>query len=496
MSKFFKFFAVLIVAITFEHSSLIVATAFADEQRAHSSSRPKDIDKVKKAIVTIAARVPVTAYRNAGSWTGTGFIVDLERGLLMTNNHVVGRASAGNYYVTFHNGQQAEAKAIYYDAYADFAVMQVNPSELPEDVISITFAKKAPNNGDEVFIVGNTEAQGFSFHSGYLSDLYDINGEMPQGSYVINMNTTGGASGSPIINADNRAIGILYGGGKTHALALKQQYLEHALKAIAAGEIPKRQHIGVIFSLYSLDKAVKHRDFPKEKMENYIKKNPNSRNRAIVIRSVLSGSPAQGILQQGDIIWEINDMEVAADLASLDHMLNKAGSKVKLTIYRNGKKMTLEVATYDLNERKVSRMFDFAGALFFEADDFVSYLSGAPLGSVCAANVQTGSSFSAIPEMFVQDYKSIYRIVVNELNGSTVRKLDDLVQASKAAIQKKYVNLVYTNYQPYRPEFNSDVMFNSAHESLVVDITFDAIDNKPRLIRFDPKLHDWVSDEI
>ena len=44
---------------------------------------------------------------------------------------------------------------------------------------------------------------------------------MPQGSYVINMNSTGGASGSPVLNNDNKAVGVLYGGGKTHSLALK-----------------------------------------------------------------------------------------------------------------------------------------------------------------------------------------------------------------------------------------------------------------------------------
>ena len=103
---------------------------------------------------------------------------------------------------------QAEAKVAYYDHYADFAILKINPQELPEQVEKIEFSNKEPSLGDEVFIVGNTEDQGFSFHSGYLSDLFDINGQMPQGSYVINMNTTGGASGSPVINSESKAIGI------------------------------------------------------------------------------------------------------------------------------------------------------------------------------------------------------------------------------------------------------------------------------------------------
>ena len=181
--------------------------------KASGTVKVKDIEKIKKAIVTINSRVSVSAYQNTGSWSGTGFIADLEKGFIVTNNHVVGRAAVGTYFITFHNGQQAEAKVAYYDHYADFAILKINPQELPEQVEKIEFSNKEPSLGDEVFIVGNTEDQGFSFHSGYLSDLFDINGQMPQGSYVINMNTTGGASGSPVINSESKAIGILYGGG-------------------------------------------------------------------------------------------------------------------------------------------------------------------------------------------------------------------------------------------------------------------------------------------
>ena len=190
-----------------------------------SAEKIKDLEKIKQAIVTINSRVPVAAYQNTGSWSGTGFIADLKKGFIITNNHVVGRAAVGTYFITFHNGQQAEAKVAYYDQYADFAILKINPEELPSQIDKIEFSSKKPTLGDEVFIVGNTEDQGFSFHNGYLSDLFDISGQMPQGSYVINMNTTGGASGSPIINSENKAIGVLYGGGKTHALALKSSYV-------------------------------------------------------------------------------------------------------------------------------------------------------------------------------------------------------------------------------------------------------------------------------
>lgn len=465
---------------------------------AVANDKIKDIEKVRKAIVTINSRVPVSAYQNTGSWSGTGFIVDTKDGYLVTNNHVVGRASVGTYFITFHNGKQAEAKVAYYDMYADFAILKVNPDDFPEEIESISFTNEMPKLGTDVFIVGNTEGLGFSFHSGYLSDLYDINGDMPQGSYVINMNSAGGASGSPVLNSENNAIGVLYGGGKTHSIALKGSYVQHVLSQLKSNKLtPVRNHIGVITTLYSLDKAVKHRGFSKDEMEKYIKEFPDSRNRVIVVHSVLPGGTAESIIKPGDILWEINGKKIAADLTVFDLGMNNAKSdKISLTIIRDGKKINKNIRLYNIEKNKVSRMLDFAGGLFFEADDFVSSKSGVPIGSVALANVQTGSSFSSIPEMFVQDYKSVYRLWIKSLNGNVVNNLAELISATNKAIADKYINIEYRNFQPYYPSFAPDRGFISSHKDLMQDITFDSIDTKPRIIKFDQQKSEWVSEDI
>jgi S1-C subfamily serine protease len=483
MLKFLKVFA-----ITFLY---LASASYANE------SKIKEIEKIRKAIVTVNSRVPVSAYQNTGSWSGTGFIVDGKKGFLVTNNHVVGRASVGTYFITFHNGQQAEAKVVYYDQYADFAIMQINPQEFPTEFEIVEFSNEIPKLGSNVFIVGNTEGQGFSFHDGYLSDLYEINGEMPQGSYVINMNSTGGASGSPILNLENKAIGILYGGGKTHSLGLKGEYVTHVLEKLQANALPSRKHIGVITELYSLDKAVKHRHFSKEEMDNYIKEFPDARNRAIIVRKVLPGATAEGEILPGDILWQVEGKKISADLRLLDLALSNANTdRIKLSVIRDGKKIEKELGLYDLEKNKISKMLDFAGGLFFEADDFVAAKSGIPIGSVALANVQTGSSFSSIPEMFVQDYKSIYRIQIKSINGTKINSLAELTSATNKAIKQKYVNLEYMNFQPYLPSFGADRGFISAHENLMQDITFDSIDIKPRVLKYDSNLSEWISESL
>ena len=484
--KMLNFFRVIGIIIF-----ILVGVSYADDAKI------KNIEKIKKAIVTINSRVPVSAYQSTGSWSGTGFIVDATKGYLVTNHHVVGRAAVGTYFVTFHNGQQTEAKLLYYDMYADFALLKIDPADFPKEIESVEFTDEQPKLGADVFIVGNTEGQGFSFHNGYLSDLYEINGDMPQGSYVINMNSTGGASGSPVLNADNKAIGVLYGGGKTHALALKGSYVQHILKEFKGSNAePKRNHIGVITTLYSLDKAVKHRNFSKEEMDQYIKKYPDARNRVVSVQAVLPGSNAESIIHPGDILWAIDGKPISADLTVFDQAMNVAkADHVTLTIVRSGKKLEKQVKLYKLENNKISRMLDFAGGLFFEADDFVAAKSGVPLGKVALANVQTGGSFSSIPQMFTQDYKSVYRVMIKSLDGLAINSLSDIITATNKAIDKKFINLEYKNFQPYYPQFAGNG-FISAHENFMQDITFDSIDTKPRILKFDSKKHEWVSENL
>ncbi|MCP5369938.1 MAG: serine protease [Rickettsiaceae bacterium] len=459
------------------------------------SNEAINIDKLRKSIVTVNSSVALSAYNNSGNWSGTGFIVDGKNGYIITNQHVVGRASAGTYFVTFYNGKEVDAKVVFVDEYVDFAILKINPAEFPIDYEVVALTEEEPELRSRVFIIGNTEGQGFSFHEGYLADLYEISGDMPQGSYIINVNSAGGSSGSPVLNSNNKAIGILYGGGKTHVLALKASYVTHALKAVQNGMSPMRKHIGVITELISLDKAQKHFNFEKNLVTKYISDFPNARNRVIAVRTTLNGSPAQGKLQAGDIIWKINGQVIAADLAKFDLIMNNCKEpNIKLTLIRNGKILEQEIALYSIEDHAITRMLDFAGALFFEADDHFAFLTGAPIGKLSVVNVQTGSSFGVINEYFSQNHKNLYRIQITELDGHKVNDLESLVKVMQDAINKKYVGVRYKNYLPYYTAFNSNLV--SAHEELIQSITFDSTYNNPRILTVDRNKMEWIVEKV
>lgn len=456
--------------------------------------KPEVLEKIRKGVVTINSRISISSYEEAGNSQGTGFIADKESGFLVTNAHVITPASVGIYFITFSNGKQTEAKVLYYDSWQDFAILKVDPKEVPEEAHEIKFTDEPAKLGQDVFIVGNNEAQDFSFHSGYLSNLYDIGGSMPQHTYIVNLNTAGGSSGSPLVNLEGEAIGLNYGGSKTFGMSLKGEYVSYALRAIKQGKTPNRAHIGAITDIYSLDKAVNHRHFPKELMNEYIEGKPEFRNKVIAVSFMLPGSPAGNLLKAGDIIWEVGGKKIGADLSKLDKAMNESMSgKVSLTIYRKGEKLNIDVPLYDTEKYKVRTILDFAGGILYEADSFSSAKFGVPLGKVFMVNASKGGAMSAIPAYVRFNSQITYRLKVNQLDNHRISNLESLIRALPQVIAKKFITIDFTNYQPIVEHFNGTLQ--SGHNHMSSDLTLDALDKKPRILRYDSTAGDWNNEK-
>jgi S1-C subfamily serine protease len=480
--------------LRFTKTFLLFSVFYSLSSGADNSISEKILERSKKAIVTIDSRISISSYQRIGSWKGTGFIADKKNGYIVTNAHVVGLGSIGTYFVTFENGQQAEAKVAYYDLWQDQAILKVSPDVMPKNLDEIKFSKEQVKLNQPVFVVGNNEGQGFSAHQGTLANIYDISGEMPQGSYIVNLNVTSGSSGSPLMNLSGEAIGLHYGGGQTYGIALKGQYVSKILSALQNKTKPSRRHIGIVCELYSLDKGVQHRNFPRKEMDDYIKHYPDSMNKVVAVQYVIPGSPAEKFIKSGDIIWKINNKMVASELFTIDDEMDKSDDSVKLTIYRNGQLIEQDIKTYEIDKHKISKILSFGGATFFETDDHSSAKSGIPLGSLGLVNVQTGSSFSTIPGSFIQDDRSFYRLSPFSFSGNAVSNLDELALRIPHLINQKFIRLDFKNYQPYFQNFNRGLI--SIQSELSCDITLDSVDNVPKIMKFNEEKMEWESSAI
>jgi S1-C subfamily serine protease len=454
------------------------------------ASNESIFDKTKKGVVSITTTKSAAAYIGRGSFAGTGFIANKKKGIIITNKHMVSADGPANYLITFFNGNEREAKLVYYDPWLDFAFLKVDEADMPSDVIELAFENSNVNIGDDVFVMGKSEGQDFSIHAGTISALYDTQGSMPGQTITISLNVRGGASGSPVSDVNGKVVALLFAGGDTYAFAVLGSYVSDALKDIIEDKKPVRMHTGMILEYYSLDKASQYNNFPKEVMAKYLKRYPNSLNRGISVSKMLSGSPAQkSELEVGDIIWKINGQEVGPNLYLVDKLLNKSDSKAEIEVYSHGKLKQVSLDLYDLNKHKVNKMVEFGGAMFFEPDDMLANLANIEPGRVLVSYVTPGSSL----DIFPYNDKIPTIIGINAINGNKINNLDDVIRAIPDSIKANKFPLLYKNYGVYFGFDNNPIINESERMG---DIKYNNIDAGPYLYEYDEEKNTWQKRDI
>ena len=136
---------------------------------------------------------------------GSGFIIDAERGYIITNNHVINDADEVR--VTFHDDQTVDAEIIGRDEKTDIAVLKVETDKKLSEV-------KLGNSdqirvGDWILAIGNPFGLGGTVTAGIVSArARDINSG-PYDDYLqTDASINRGNSGGPMFNLDGEVIGI------------------------------------------------------------------------------------------------------------------------------------------------------------------------------------------------------------------------------------------------------------------------------------------------
>jgi S1-C subfamily serine protease len=103
--------------------ALLVAQGAGTEKGPVSRRTPivEAVLQTREAIVTVTS-----ARSGAKDMTGTGVIVDAQRGLIVTNRHVIGPNKTVS--VRLHGGTILEAEVVFTDTAIDLGVVQVQTS--------------------------------------------------------------------------------------------------------------------------------------------------------------------------------------------------------------------------------------------------------------------------------------------------------------------------------------------------------------------------------
>jgi serine protease Do len=276
-------------------------------------------------------------YRHKQRSGGSGVIVDKE-GYILTNNHVV--EGADKVKIRLNDGREFTATVKGQDPRTDLAVLQIKAKDLPvatlgdSDKLEVgewAIAIGSPFGLEHTVTVGVISAKG---RSGLGTGTYE---DFIQTDASINP----GNSGGPLINIDGEVVGINAmiiqpgtGIGFAIPINMAKQILSDLIKQ---GKVV-RPWLGI--SVQDLTPEMAEQFQVKEK-------------EGVLVAQIHPGTGAEKAgLTSGDIIKSVDDKTIKnVNELIKEIQKKKVGQKVKLSVVRDGKPMTIEVTTSAMPEK-------------------------------------------------------------------------------------------------------------------------------------------------
>ncbi|NPA12650.1 MAG: Do family serine endopeptidase, partial [Aquificae bacterium] len=271
---------------------------------------------------------------------GSGFIVKVDREkklvYLLTNNHVV--ENAKNIKVQFKNNITLDAKIIGTDKPTDVAVIAVPFKEGIEDYAERHKLKLGNSDtlkpGMTVIAIGSPLGLRGTVTMGIVSALdRSLPGHVGEGFIQTDAAINPGNSGGPLVNLKGEVVGIntaIIAGANGLGFAVPINQAKWVMEQVLKYGKVQRSKIGVRIQPLTPELA-KHFGV----------------REGVVVADVMENAPAKKAgIQPGDIIVAVNDKPVSSVNQLQKYIMrNPPGTKVKITVIRNGKKKDIYVIT-------------------------------------------------------------------------------------------------------------------------------------------------------
>jgi serine protease Do len=276
---------------------------------------------------------------------GSGVLIDAE-GHILTNEHVVGRASRIR--VSLADGTEFDATLVGADPNNDIAVLKIDTDK------RLPWLEPGRSNdlmvGESVIAIGNPFGLSNTVTTGVISALNrSIRTEdfVYHGFIQTDASINPGNSGGPLVNAEGELIAIntaVYGGAQGIGFAIPIETAKRVVdELIEHGEVTPTW-LGLDFQ--DLDPGLADAMALPQEL------------RGVLVNRVIEDSPARRAnLRRGDVVTRLDGRPIESARSFYEMLeISVAGQDLQIEIWRDGRLQTVRAKLEELPLRQVSRV--------------------------------------------------------------------------------------------------------------------------------------------